>query len=439
MKNYILKIILFILIFIQCFGQNVNTILKSQQNYGWKIISGIPVEMNLIYFIDSTNGWVIGDSGKIFATKDGGTTWLPQNSGTENRLESICFIDDSTGFVSGFNRTLIYTYNKGNTWISAQVISDSGSIYRSISSDANNNLYFITNYGEIYSSIDSGKNWFNKFNFSQYFSNVWGFSYINYDNSPICFAKLYRFGVLYKSTDGGDVWKKLNMPPHFTGDFYLLNDDIGWITESWLPSSSIHDSASIYITTDGGETWTMQSTLEGIEINNIVFTDTLEGWASSYTPWHYYINYTSNGGQSWNCQFEFDTDSLGVIKDIFFFNNRNGWTLTSYGNIIKYGLLVEVSVDKPENIHPDEYILNQNYPNPFNPVTYISFSIPTKSFVSLKVFDMLGKEVSVIISESLTAGNYSRQWNAVGLSSGVYFYRLQAGPFIETKKLILLQ
>ena len=69
----------------------------------------------------------------------------------------------------------------------------------------------------------------------------------------------------------------------------------------------------------------------------------------------------------------------------------------------------------------------------------ISFSLPSKSFVSLKVFDALGREVTILLSEQLPAGKYSLQWNAVGLPSGVYFYRLQAGSFTETKKLLLLR
>ena len=88
---------------------------------------------------------------------------------------------------------------------------------------------------------------------------------------------------------------------------------------------------------------------------------------------------------------------------------------------------------------PKHFSLGQNYPNPFNPATVISFGLPSKSFVSLKVFDALGREVSIVLSEDLSAGTYSRQWNAGGLPSGVYFYRLQAGPFIETKKLVLLR
>jgi hypothetical protein len=95
------------------------------------------------------------------------------------------------------------------------------------------------------------------------------------------------------------------------------------------------------------------------------------------------------------------------------------------------------------NFHEDllsrSYCLNQNYPNPFNPSTTISFNLRSRSFVSLKVFDLIGREVATIVSEEMQAGSYSRQWNAFDLPSGVYFYRLQAGLFAETKKLILLK
>jgi lysophospholipase L1-like esterase len=86
----------------------------------------------------------------------------------------------------------------------------------------------------------------------------------------------------------------------------------------------------------------------------------------------------------------------------------------------------------------ERYELGQNYPNPFNPATTISFSVPNQSSVSLKVFDTLGREVSTLLSKQLPAGTYSRQWNTAGLSSGVYFYRLQSGEYVETKKMLLL-
>jgi len=92
-----------------------------------------------------------------------------------------------------------------------------------------------------------------------------------------------------------------------------------------------------------------------------------------------------------------------------------------------------------DDFTPNETCLVQNYPNPFNPATSISFALASESFVSLKVFDPLAREVSILLSEQLPAGTYSRRWSAAGLPSGVYFYRLQAGDFVETKRMLLLK
>jgi endoglucanase len=88
---------------------------------------------------------------------------------------------------------------------------------------------------------------------------------------------------------------------------------------------------------------------------------------------------------------------------------------------------------------PREIRLDQNYPNPFNPSTTISFGLPFRSLVSLRIFDLMGREVASVVSEELPAGTYSREWNARGLASGVYFCRMNAGSFTQTKKLLLLR
>ena len=88
---------------------------------------------------------------------------------------------------------------------------------------------------------------------------------------------------------------------------------------------------------------------------------------------------------------------------------------------------------------PGSFKLYQNYPNPFNPTTTISFSVPSQSFVSLRVFDLLGRELTTLVSKELSAGNHTRQWNAESFPSGVYFCRIEAGSFTETKNLILLR
>ncbi len=111
----------------------------------------------------------------------------------------------------------------------------------------------------------------------------------------------------------------------------------------------------------------------------------------------------------------------------------------NYGKL--YVDLVLTDIDS-EKIIPDNYYLSQNYPNPFNPTTKIDFAIPAssaKTFVTLKVYDILGTEIRTLVQENKTPGNYSVDFSASGLSSGIYFYQLQAGDFTQTRKLTVLK
>jgi hypothetical protein len=97
------------------------------------------------------------------------------------------------------------------------------------------------------------------------------------------------------------------------------------------------------------------------------------------------------------------------------------------------------SVDYENNLLPKQFSLKQNYPNPFNPKTTIRYEIPERSFIALKIYNLLGREVVTLVSEENDAGYYSIEFDASTLSSGIYFYRLQAGSFVETKKMMLLK
>jgi hypothetical protein len=88
---------------------------------------------------------------------------------------------------------------------------------------------------------------------------------------------------------------------------------------------------------------------------------------------------------------------------------------------------------------PDRFVLEQNYPNPFNPSTTIEFSLSHPGLVSLKVLSLLGEEITTLVSQELPAGSYRSRWDARGVSSGVYFYRLVAGSFVETKKMLFFK
>ena len=114
-----------------------------------------------------------------------------------------------------------------------------------------------------------------------------------------------------------------------------------------------------------------------------------------------------------------------------------GYQPITYENIETCIITNTSSVDNNNIGSPDQYQLFQNYPNPFNPETTIRFSLPKSDPVSLRIYDLLGKEVETLIREYRNAGDYEIEWSALDFPSGIYLYRLEAGDFVETKKLIL--
>jgi hypothetical protein len=124
----------------------------------------------------------------------------------------------------------------------------------------------------------------------------------------------------------------------------------------------------------------------------------------------------------------------GEIDDIRIYNRA--LTGVEIDSLFKEGT---TSVEEISSTIPNEFKLFQNYPNPFNPTTNIQFSLPQSSFVKLEVFNTIGERVNVLVFEELNVGSYNYDWNASNLTSGVYFYQLKAGDFVETKKMILLK
>ena len=98
-----------------------------------------------------------------------------------------------------------------------------------------------------------------------------------------------------------------------------------------------------------------------------------------------------------------------------------------------------INTEDQEQIIPKEYSLYQNYPNPFNPNTTIKYDLPKDGLVSLEIFDILGRRITTLVNENRNAGSYEQTFNASSLASGVYVYKLQAGDFISSKKMILLK
>jgi hypothetical protein len=148
------------------------------------------------------------------------------------------------------------------------------------------------------------------------------------------------------------------------------------------------------------------------------------------------------GTNQWTDAGIFLTDIRAYMADVIYKNNF--YVIGGLGVGANAVNNVELIVAGPSAVEtiggtPQRFQLSQNFPNPFNPSTKISFSIPEEEYVSLKVFNSLGEEVVELVSDNITAGNYSISFDASGLTSGVYFYQLIAGSFTEIKKMMLIK
>ncbi len=234
-------------------------------------------------------------------------------------------------------------------------------------------------------------------------------------------------------------------------------DNNSYIVSGWYATNGaeVSDFYALRIQDNGDTTWTRLYGGGGWEYsydivkkgNNdfILIGNTNSSGAGSYDI--YLVNIDSNGDTLW-------TKTFGSA----IYENAKGALRTNDGNYIVYGqrkpksrsnvsdiLLVKINlndisnIDEHNNSLPSIFILEQNYPNPFNPSTQIKFSIPQESQVSLKLYDVTGREVGTLIEEFMQSGTYIINFNANELSSGIYFYKIQAAEFSDVKKMLLLQ
>jgi hypothetical protein len=152
-----------------------------------------------------------------------------------------------------------------------------------------------------------------------------------------------------------------------------------------------------------------------------------------------YLSQTWNGSgwdDSYQGGYSYDENNNRTVESFQLWNETYNYWENYYRYLYGYILITDV---EDESVTASDFNLSQNYPNPFNPTTNFEFRIADFEFVSLKVYDVLGNEMAILVNEDKPAGTYQITFDASELSSGVYFYKLQTGTFVETKKMILLR
>jgi photosystem II stability/assembly factor-like uncharacterized protein len=418
-----------------------------------------------IEFLNSTKGFLAGPD--FWVTTNGGSTWTRVSKSLKGSFTKIDFASENIGMGIGGN-CIYKTLNGGSSW---NVLYQSSS--QSFSGlDMVDSLHvWVTGYDSLYKSTDGGNSW-SSVNIGTGIGQMGGIQFLD-SNVGIIFGPIFN----YVTSDGGNIWNTHSInDTMFIPSFNKIKfTDPGHV---WFVNQD-----GVWLSRDTAKTWKLFP-VEGA-FQAFDFVDSLNGWLSIWGGQYKKMAYTTDGGLTWEFvdkPYSFQTEDIltyregnyfgGIVTlesgydgsliqyrqgDSYIYNipTYTGNPLNSFATFRKGNTLhIWVAGSGMTLLHYTDYVtgiketthqvissysLSQNYPNPFNPVTNISFSIPKRSFVSVKLYDLLGREVSTIVSEELPAGNHSRQWNAVNISSGIYFYRLQAGSFTETKKLVLLR
>lgn len=402
----------------------------------------------------SVNSYAVAGEKTIYAgvsdaglekTTDGGMTWQILVKDASSQAGDV--------MVSRTNPQIVYTnayINGGGLSISTDagiswqthscgrlsfvkfaVGADDSTIFGNIGQAGNDGMIV----GGIVKSTDGGQHWDSlDFRISE-INWVYQIS-VDPSNRDIVYALLWIRGtsyrnILVRSTDGGGHWTELAdkldrfcLNPRKPNHIYYISD---------YASNQV-----AYVSSNGGTSF--QAVSGGYQVvsvaadpkwENIAYALMLDGSVAS----------SADTGMTWNI---FSTTTrYSYLSTINAVSTSDGGTSlfieTTTNGILCYKIEDPVSVKATAEAKVLHYTLFQNYPNPFNPSTVIRYDLPVNTWVTLKIFDVLGRELTTLVNECQIAGSHSATFQANFLPSGVYFYRLQAGLYTETKKLVLMR
>jgi photosystem II stability/assembly factor-like uncharacterized protein len=403
-------------LFVSILYLNFTSILAQE---GWFLQSNLPAEINSapftgVSFINDQAGWVVAHGRGIVKTTNGGEEWSLDTTTAHLNLSMIKFLNKDVGYAANNNGNLIKTTDGGINWAE---ISVNDRAYIDVIYFINQDTGFIGTNTEVKKTTDGGNTWYHSISID--YAN--SFSFIDHNTGWV----LSGGGKLYRTSDCGINWREVNSEL-FSSKIFFIDSLLGYTCGYYR---------YIAKTTDGGISWTKLSLFikDPAIYRSLFFTNANTGWVVGENG---YIIGTKDGGESFVYSTGLTQDNL---QNVVFVNSKTGWIVGENGNIFK-----TVSGDIIGDVEtiswmPDKYFLFQNYPNPFNPATTIEYAIPSLSTVILKVYDILGREVTTLVSEEKLAGRYMVTFDGSGLSSGVYFYRLETGGYSDSKKFILMK
>jgi photosystem II stability/assembly factor-like uncharacterized protein len=373
-----------------------------------------------VSFANNNVGFISGTSGFIAKTTNEGLTYIQQTSGVTTEFGNVKAVTPNVAYIAGYNGVILATTNGGTNWISQTSSAGTNDL---LGIDfLNTTTGFIGGEGGVVlKTTNGGTNWVALTPPEAGFL-TWNMDFLNENTGYVCGS---LNGKVYKTTNSGQSWIQQLNDGSMIGMFAIsfANEQTGYATGS---------AGKMYSTTNGGVNWTNSANL-GQSIWGMDFANALTGIAVGGGG---YTFMTTDGGVTWNAPPRRTFNQLNAVH--FNDDGNLAWTVGNLGLLLEYDNPL-VSVTQTGINVPDKFILTQNYPNPFNPSTVINYQLPVSGFVTLRVYDMMGREVYELVNADQQAGSYSVSFNAAKLSSGVYYYKIQAGEFIETKKMLLVK
>jgi hypothetical protein len=355
--------------------------LSTNNGTSWtQVSSGLTNTRIRALTISGTNFFTGTFGGGVFLSTNNGTSWTPASTGLTNTYVNAITVSGTNLFASTEGGIFLST-NNGTTWTAA-----SGGLtntYTHAIADFGTNLFAGTEDG-VFLSTNNGTNW------AQVSTGL---------TNTVIWALAVSGTYLFAGSNGNGVWRRpldQIIPVELISFTAFVSGNS--VTLRWTTATELNNLG-----------FEVQRSIENKDWNAIVFV----GGKG-----------TTTSSQNYSCV----DNSVSLGKYFYRLKQIDFDGSFSFSDVIE----VDLSV-------PTDFVLEQNYPNPFNPTTTIDFLIVKAEFVSLKVYNLLGNEVATLVNEEKSAGKYTINFNAASLSSGTYFYKIQAGSFIDTKKMIFLK
>lgn len=423
----------------------ISELTIAQVSFWKKIQTPVSVNLNSIFALDSNNIWIAADSGKILFTSDKGDNWQVQTTGNFSKVYDIYFLNENSGWAiewksdnEPFGTYILKTSDGGNNWESTFYRHTDVFLHTIYFVDSLNGFSGGSNTGIVYTQ-NGGEEWYpatilDTAGVGGYLP-VYKFRFFTPQYGYAVGGNIDIMGVIWRTDDYGETWLPYGAGPDPIYDFvyfdslniYTLAGDFEKFYEIAIIRSS-----------DGGITWSYEEIEIYSAVEGISFRTETEGWAATWYDSN--LLRTTDSGNSW--EYYPLADSIPTF-DIVFIDSLTGFMISDSGRVLRYVPDDPTNITEYSEIFIDDFNLYQNYPNPFNSQTEISFYIKNESFITIKLFNLLGEEIKIVTEGIKSPGMHSINLDMNSTPAGVYFYQLIADNNYEhnsqTKKMVLLK